>query len=242
MAEFPCFPLWTDSYLADTTHLTTIEHGAYFLLLVAMWRSKTKTLPADDAFLCRVVKMSPQQWRRIKPILMQFFDDEDGILSNGRLTDEAEAVKQKSKRQSDKAKSRWLKTKKTHKATAMPIVCQDDASLTLNTTPVDTNVSTPLPPKGSFVLPEWIDPADWKDFEEMRRKIKKPMTDRARQAILSKLEKMMILGHLPKTILENSITNSWQDVYEPKGKDNGKQKLANDTARLLERVRTGSPN
>lgn len=94
-----------------------------------------------------------------------------------------------------------------------------------------------------FVLPEWIDPADWKDFEEMRRKIKKPMTDRARRGILAKLEKMMILGHLPKTILENSITNSWQDVYEPKGKDNGKptakSKLAGEAAELLEQIRAG---
>lgn len=135
MAEFPCFPLWTDSYLADTTHLTTIEHGAYFLLLMAMWRSKTKTLVHDDVFLSRIVKMTPQQWQRIKPIMMGFFDDENGYLSNGRLSDEAEAVKRKSNRQSDKAKARWLKTKETNDATAMPRECPSDASLnlTLNT-------------------------------------------------------------------------------------------------------------
>lgn len=243
MAEFPCFPLWTDSYLADTTHLTTIEHGAYFLLLMAMWRAKTKSLSSEDAFLCRVVKMTPQQWQRIKPVLIQFFDEEDGQITNGRLSDEADAVKRKSKRQSDKAKSRWLKVKKTPKAVAMPDECQTDASLTLNTTPVDTNVSTPLPPKGAFVLPDWIDLSDWKDFEDMRRRIKKPMTDRARNAIVSKLAQISIEGYEPKTILENSIRNSWQDVYPPKtekGEKNGKQKLANDTAKLLERIRTRS--
>ena len=39
MAEAPIMPFATDAYIGDTTHLTTIEHGAYLLLLFAMWRT-----------------------------------------------------------------------------------------------------------------------------------------------------------------------------------------------------------
>jgi uncharacterized protein YdaU (DUF1376 family) len=112
LAEFPAFPLWTDAYLGDTTHLTTIEHGAYLLLRMVMWRSKARALPNDDALLAKYAKLSPLQWGRIKPTILQFFDLEAGSLVQHRLTDEWDAVRRNSKRQSDKAKARWLKTKK----------------------------------------------------------------------------------------------------------------------------------
>lgn len=68
----------------------------------------------------------------------------------------------------------------------------------------------------AFVLPDWIRPDDWTAFEEMRKKIKKPMTDRARENIVKKLATFKARGHDPTTVLNNSITGDWQDVYEPK--------------------------
>jgi hypothetical protein len=68
----------------------------------------------------------------------------------------------------------------------------------------------------SLEIPDWIDVNDWKDFVEMRKKIGKPMTDRASKLIISKLEKMKVKGISPSVSLQNSILNAWQDVYEPK--------------------------
>lgn len=65
-------------------------------------------------------------------------------------------------------------------------------------------------------IPDWIDINDWKDFVAMRKKIGKPMTDRASKIIISKLEKMKVKGINPSIPLQNSIVNAWQDVYEPK--------------------------
>lgn len=141
MAEFPAMPLWTDAYLGDTTHLTTVEHGAYFLLLIVAWRSKEGTLPDDDTMLARYSKLSATQWKKIRPILEPFFRIENGVWTQGRLSDERAAVKNNSSRQSDKAKARWLKTNKTSDAVAMPDSCRDDASLTL-----------PLPQKEVVVI------------------------------------------------------------------------------------------
>jgi uncharacterized protein YdaU (DUF1376 family) len=117
MAEFPALPLFTDAYLGDTIHLTTIEHGAYLLLLICMWRSGGK-LPNNDKLLARFTGLSPAQWRRIKPILWPFFDATETHIMQGRLTDELTFVKQHSKKQSDNAKARWLKIKENNNATA----------------------------------------------------------------------------------------------------------------------------
>jgi hypothetical protein len=82
--------------------------------------------------------------------------------------------------------------------------------------------ASPKAVPSEFVLPAWMDAQLWNDFEEMRRKIKKPMTDRARRNILAKLIRFEALGMKHEEVLNNSITNDWQDVYEIKssgGKD-----------------------
>jgi uncharacterized protein YdaU (DUF1376 family) len=134
MAQFSALPLWTDAYLADTGHLTTIEHGAYLLLLMTMWRADG-ALPNDDKQLARYVRMTSAQWLRIKPTIMQFFKVSSDSITQGRLTDELAFVKQKSGKQSDNARARWLKTKETSDAGAyagppksdMPNACHSDA-------------------------------------------------------------------------------------------------------------------
>ncbi len=57
------------------------------------------------------------------------------------------------------------------------------------------------------------------DFKEFRRKIKKPMTDRAVELLLSNLEKMASDDERKIEILNQSIVNGWQSIYELKQKD-----------------------
>ena len=47
MSKAPSMPMYWDAYIADTTHLSTEEHGAYLLLLAAMWR-RDGSVPDDD--------------------------------------------------------------------------------------------------------------------------------------------------------------------------------------------------
>ena len=137
MAQFPALPLFTDAYLGDTTHLTTIEHGTYLLLLMAAWRSKDCKLPDDDKLLARYAKLSPAQWKKLRPFIIPFFTIENGFLFQGRLRDELTFVKQKSKSQSDKAKARWLKTNNTADAVA-------SLGQSKSTTPTPTPTPTPI--------------------------------------------------------------------------------------------------
>lgn len=70
-------PLWIGDYLADTTHLTTEQHGAYLLLLMAYWR-RGAPLPADDHSLCAQAKVTMYKWKALRPVMAAFFDEVEG--------------------------------------------------------------------------------------------------------------------------------------------------------------------
>ena len=57
-----------------------------------------------------------------------------------------------------------------------------------------------------------------KDFEKMRKSIRKPMTDRAKQLLVTKLK-----NEFPpeqwKSVLEQSIVKCWQDIYPLKERE-----------------------
>ena len=66
-----------------------------------------------------------------------------------------------------------------------------------------------------------------KDFEEMRKKIKKPLTDRAKKGIIKKLYELSGgNASIAVEILDNSIMNSWQGVFELKQEPKKQQQAA----------------
>lgn len=67
-------------------------------------------------------------------------------------------------------------------------------------------------------LPDWIPPTSWSGFVEMRQRIKKPLTQRAQDLLVAKLDRMRQAGHDVGQILDASTLNAWQDVYEPKAR------------------------
>jgi hypothetical protein len=76
--------------------------------------------------------------------------------------------------------------------------------------------TTPKAAPSAFVLPDWINPETWSHFEEMRQKMRKPMTDRARRDIVARLDKLRTDGQDVEAMLAQSIRKSWQDVFEVK--------------------------
>lgn len=65
-------PLAIDDYLADTRHLTTLEHGAYLLLIMRYWQKAG--LPEDDRMVQRIAGLSDAQWAESRDVLASFFD------------------------------------------------------------------------------------------------------------------------------------------------------------------------
>lgn len=69
-----------------------------------------------------------------------------------------------------------------------------------------------------LVFPAWIPMEAWNGYSEMRKKLRKPMTDRAARLKFLDLQKFMDAGHDLTAILDKSTENSWLDLYEPKTK------------------------
>jgi len=72
--------------------------------------------------------------------------------------------------------------------------------------------------------PDWLPLDAWVGFVNMRNATMKPMTDRAVQNLLTKLEKMRADGQDVAEVLDQSTNACWADVYEVKERRNGKQR------------------
>ncbi len=87
----------------------------------------------------------------------------------------------------------------------------DNTSITHQDTPKDIKRE----------LPGWIPIEAWDGWIEMRKLRKKPMTVRAWNRAIARLEAMMICGQDITEVLDRSTMNGWTDLYEIKEKANG---------------------
>lgn len=78
-------------------------------------------------------------------------------------------------------------------------------------------------------LPEWLSQAVWKSWVDYRRDLKKPIKSQqtVTQAI-NLLERCKCSGYQPEEIINQSIANGWQGLFEPK--------IAKQTPRAQSRV------
>jgi uncharacterized protein YdaU (DUF1376 family) len=113
-------PIFPDSYHKDTTHLTTEEHGAYFLLMMAAWGADDCTLPNNEKRLAALAKMPLGKWRKIADTVLEFWTLENGRLHQKRLLKEWHYVQEKSAKQKAKADKRWSNS-------AQPQQCRGNA-------------------------------------------------------------------------------------------------------------------
>lgn len=97
-------PFDVGAYLGDTLHLSTVEHGAYLLLLFHYW--KTGPLPDEDAVLAAVTKMTLKQWKSHAPRVRGFFSLREDHLHQRRADLEREKVAEISEKRSLAARSR----------------------------------------------------------------------------------------------------------------------------------------
>jgi predicted phage replisome organizer len=75
--------------------------------------------------------------------------------------------------------------------------------------------------KNSFSLPCWVNQETWAAFLEVRKKKKAVQTSHALKLVIHELEKIRATGEDPEAVLNQSIRNSWIDVWPLKDKSAG---------------------
>lgn len=227
MAEQPWFKLYAADYLLDRD-VDAMPREAEALLL-RMWCicHLDGSCPADPETLARKTLCSLQYVLQCKPHCEPFFDLQDGKLYSRRMQEE----KQRSEIARKNANERW-KSKAKAKSEPEP----ESKSERGNADCIATRNAKHLPPA------DWIPGEAWAGFVEMRKKIRKPLTDHAVGLLVNRLDKLRTDGYDPAAVLDQSTRNDWQDIYPLRGANingngNRAQERQNETVNAVEQAK-----
>lgn len=141
MSAIPYMPLYIADYLADAAHLTTLEHGAYMLLIMNYWQ-RGKPLDNSNGRLANVARTSNEEWTKIEPVLAEFFDIDGDQWTHKRIERELEHFRSKSDKARNAGKASAQRRSNGRSTDVQRTVNHTD-------TDTDTEVSTPKAPKGA---------------------------------------------------------------------------------------------
>lgn len=127
MSTHPYIPLYVDDYDAATAHLTIEEDGAYSRLIRLCWRTPGCSLPNDNTWIARKIRLSESDFERVaRPVIEEFFTLSRGRLTQKRLKAEYDDISRKkaARKQAGKkggdAKAQKTKDNSPGIATALP--------------------------------------------------------------------------------------------------------------------------
>lgn len=216
------FPFHIGDWLGGTQHLDTLEKGAYFQLLICHYQAGEIGLKDDDLFLSRITGTSAKVWTRIRPILAEKFDIENGYWKHQKVIEVCRKVSELSAGQRSKA----LKKHKTGHAAAQPQLCQPQ---TINQKPLgDSKLSPPHTPKNTNQDFEqfW---AGWEPFDmdkgskaQAKKFYEKARKETNHETLIAKRDQYLANCHRhgrrtahASTWLNPTGRRGWADDYQP---------------------------
>lgn len=105
MKDLPFFPLYAAEVEAETAHLSIEEDGVYNRLLRQMWMQPGCSLPADEKWLCRRLRVTAEQFEQVvKPVIDEFFETRRGRIHSPRLIAEFEKIAETREKRSSAGK------------------------------------------------------------------------------------------------------------------------------------------
>lgn len=213
MAALPYIQLYVSDYLADTAHLSTLENGAYLLLIFNYWQRgesfKAKDQQTLNKRLASVARLSNEEWENIKETLAEFFEINETEWKHTRIDRDLDAVNSKSEKAREAGKASAA-SKSNERSTSV----QQTFNHTDTDTDTDKNNTSPSARESSF--------ADfWKAYP---KKIGKGSAENAWKKIKSPVDTLALI--LPALEIQKR-SDQWR-------KDNG-QFIPNPSTYLNQR-------
>lgn len=161
--SLPYFPMYPTDFEAKTSHLTLAEDGAYNRLLRICWMTPSCTIPDDEAWIMRRLRVDKETFDGVvRLVLDEFFTVENGRLSNAKLTrvfvasNEAHEKRKNAGSKGGKAKSLKTNNSKPSNAVAMPKQPEPEPE----PEPIKREAKA-SPKKGSRIPGDWVLPSSF---------------------------------------------------------------------------------
>lgn len=209
--------------------------------VVTSWRNQWTLLP-ECAMRVRIQSAIAEVLHNLSEAFGRSFDAASGKafakalpkhLGNDCPNQDTDSRKQETGSKGREERTTTPSTTSAHEREATPLqVCTSDmtAHCTRGTGSTDVEGSAIAPTQAdghkppvkrtpaisSFEPPSWIDPALWSAYLEVRRKKRSGNGALALGLIIRSLEQFQSAGHDPISILENSVSNGWTGVFEPR--------------------------
>lgn len=101
----PYFPMYPADFEADTSHLTLEEDGAYNRLLRLMWLTPGCSIPDDEAWIIRRMRLDHVTFSRVvAPLIEEFLSRRNGRIFSDRLQREFKKADETSRKRSNAGK------------------------------------------------------------------------------------------------------------------------------------------
>ena len=139
-------PFYIADYLGDTMHLTTEQHGAYMLLLMACWKGDGR-IPNDDARLAAITRLTTSRWRACRLTLLKFFEIADDYITHKRVVEEREKAKEISAKRTESGRLGGSKRQANARANASSLLEENEANG--KQTPKQNSTPSPSPIRAS---------------------------------------------------------------------------------------------
>lgn len=91
----PYMKFYVSDYIGDTMHLSTVEHGAYMLIMCSYWQKQKA--PHEDK-MHQIARMPKSEWADIRETLAELFKIKDGLWTHKRIDAELKQVKVQAKK------------------------------------------------------------------------------------------------------------------------------------------------
>ena len=203
----PWFPFWIDKWLFGSTRieLEPDERGV-FVDLISLSKKDSGFIRANEGVpylenqLCGLLNISSELFKRTVKKCIKYGKTEK--LKDGTLYMTSYEIYSLSERQERRIESEMAES-------ADDMAEKPDTKNRIDKNKQDKKENK----KEKIAIPNWIPKKEFDEYKKMRTKIRKPMTDRAVELAIKKLETLKSEGYDPQQVLEQSILNSWQGLF-----------------------------